>query len=82
MSATQEDHGNSLARWVGVSLSFTGFLIGGVAFPFDVWPLVAFGGLLQLVAVIAVPVLNAIGFGRPDVWAELKAKAAAQRAVA
>jgi NADH:ubiquinone oxidoreductase subunit 6 (subunit J) len=76
------DHGHSLARWVGVSLSFAGFLIGGVMFPFAMLPAVIIGGALQVLAVIAVPVLNASGFGAHDRWSELKAQAAAERSAA
>jgi hypothetical protein len=76
------DHGHSVARWAGVILSFIGFLVGGVLFPFAMVPAVIVGGAFQLAAVIAVPALNAAGFGRPDVWGELKAEAAAERAAA
>ncbi|SRR6266567_8589352 len=76
------DHGHSAARWTGVILSFVGFLVGGVLFPFAMVPAVIVGGVFQLAAVIAVPALNAAGFGRPDVWGELKAKAAAERGAA
>jgi hypothetical protein len=82
MPEKHEDHGHSLARWVGVLISFVGFLIGGVAFPFGLWPLVTIGGVLQIVALVAVVVLNAAGFGRPDVWGELKAQATEQRGTA
>jgi hypothetical protein len=74
------DHGHSVARWVGVVLSFTGFLVGGVVFPFAMVPGGIICGVFQIAAVIAVPALNAAGFGRRDVWGELKAEAAAQRA--
>ncbi len=76
------DHGNSVARWVAVSLSFVGFLVGGVLFPFAMVPAVIVGGVFQLAALVAVVALNAAGFGRPDVWGELKAKAAAERGIA
>jgi hypothetical protein len=39
-------------------------------------------GAFQVLALIAVVVLNAAGFGRHDVWGELKAQAAAERASA
>lgn len=73
------DHGHSVARWAGVILSFIGFLVGGVLFPFFMLPAVIVGGVFQVAALIAVVALNASGFGRPDVWGELKAEAAAQR---
>lgn len=76
------DHGHSAARWTGVILSMTGFLVGGVLFPFAMVPAGIIGGVFQIAALIAVPVLNAAGFGRPDVWGELKAEAAAERAAA
>jgi hypothetical protein len=73
------DHGHSVARWVGVTLSMTGFLVGGVMFPFAMVPASIIGGVFQIAALIAVPALNAAGFGRPDVWGELKAEAATRR---
>jgi len=81
-SVGHADHGHSVARWVAVSLSFAGFLVGGVLFPFAMVPAVIVGGVLQVAALVSLPVLNAAGFGRPDAWAELKAQAAAERAAA
>jgi uncharacterized membrane protein len=78
-SVGHADHGHSVARWVGVVLSFAGFLIGGVLFPFAMVPGVIVAGVFQLAAVVSVPMLNAAGFGRHDAWAELKAEAAAER---
>ena len=71
------DHGHSVARWTGVVLSFVGFLVGGVMFPFAMVPALIVGGVFQVAALIAAVALNASGFGRPDVWGELKAEAAA-----
>ena len=76
------DHGHSVARWVAAALSFAGFLIGGVMFPFAGVPAVIVGGAFQVLALISIVVLNAAGFGVPDVWGELKAEAAAERASA
>ncbi len=76
------DHGHSAARWTAVVLSMTGFLVGGVLFPFTMIPASIVGGVFQIAALIALPVLNAAGFGRPDVWGELKAEAAAERSAA
>ncbi|HEU5426753.1 MAG TPA: hypothetical protein VFU74_07765 [Actinocrinis sp.] len=76
------DHGHSVARWVAAALSFAGFLIGGALFPFVMWPAVIICGAFQVLALIAVVVLNAAGFGVHDVWGELKAEAAAERASA
>jgi uncharacterized membrane protein len=76
------DHGHSAARWTGVILSLVGFLVGGALFPFAMVPASIIGGAFQVLAVIAVPALNAAGFGRPDIWGELKAEAAAERAAA
>jgi hypothetical protein len=76
------DHGHSPARWWAVSLSFIGWLIGGVLFPFAAVPAVAIGGAFQIAALVAGAGLNAAGYGRRDVWGELKAKAAAERAAA
>ena len=80
MSETQHaDHGGSPARWWGVSLSAVGWTVGGPAFFLGDWPLVALGAALQVAALAVALVLNAAGFGRPDRWNELKAKAAAER---
>jgi hypothetical protein len=81
-SIPHADHGHSPARWVGVILSLIGFLVGGVLFPFAMIPAGIVAGVFQILALIAVPVLNAAGFGRPDVWGELKAEAAAKRTAA
>ena len=78
-SLPHEDHGHSAARWTGVIISMVGFLVGGALFPFAMIPAVIVGGALQIAAVIAAVTLNAAGFGRPDIWGELKAKAAAER---
>jgi hypothetical protein len=79
-SVAHADHGHSPARWWGASLSFAGWLVGGVLFPFAAVPAVIIGGVFQIAAMIAALALNAAGYGRPDVWGELKAKAAADRA--
>lgn len=81
-SVPHADHGHSAARWAGSIISMLGFLVGGVLFPFAMIPAVIVGGALQIVALIAVVTLNASGFGRHDVWAELKGEAAAERAAA
>jgi hypothetical protein len=75
------NHGHSPARWTATIISGVGFVIGGVAFPFHVWPAVYVGGALQVVALIAVASMNAAGYGVPDVWGELKAEAKAQSLV-
>jgi hypothetical protein len=72
------NHGNSPARVIACAISGVGFLIGGVAFPFHVWPVVYVGGALQIVAAIVVVAMNAAGYGVPDVWGELKAEARAR----
>jgi hypothetical protein len=74
------DHGHSPARWWGVTLSFVGWLVGGILFPFAGVPAVVIGGAFQVAALIAAVALNATGYGRPDVWGQLKAQAAAERA--
>ena len=71
------NHGHSPARWTGTVISAAGFLIGGLAFPFHIWPVVYAGGALQIVALIVVGAMNAAGYGVPDVWGELKAEAKA-----
>lgn len=81
-SMPHADHGHSTARWVGVTLSMVGFLVGGVMFPFWMIPAGIVGGVFQVAALVSVVALNAAGFGRHDVWGELKAEAAAERATA
>ncbi len=81
-SMPHADHGHSVARWVGATLSMVGWLVGGVLFPFAMIPASIIGGVFQILALVAVVALNAAGFGRPDVWGELKAEAAAQRSAA
>ena len=78
------DHGYAPARWTASLISIIGFLIGGIAFPFGVWPLVVVGGALQIVAVIVNLAMNAAGMGAEanDRWAAAKAEAKAARAAA
>lgn len=76
------DHGSSPARWWAVSLSFIGWLVGGILFPFAAVPAVIIGGVFQVAALVAGVALNAAGYGVPDTWNELKAQAAAERAAA
>jgi hypothetical protein len=79
--APEYDHGHSAARWTGAVISLIGFLIGGIACVFDAWPLVIAGGALEIVALLVAGVMNVVGYGRPDLWGELKAKAAAERSL-
>lgn len=76
------DHGHSVARWWAVSLSFIGWLVGGVLFPFALVPAVIIIVAFQVAALVAGAALNAVGYGRPDVWGQLKAEAAAERSAA
>ena len=78
------DHGYAPARWTASAISIIGFLIGGIAFPFGVWPLVVVGGALQIVAVIVNLAMNAAGLGAKanDQWALAKADAKAARRAA
>jgi hypothetical protein len=78
------DHGYAPARWAAAAVSILGWLIGGIAFPFGVWPLVVVGGALQIVAVIVNLAMNAAGMGAKanDQWALAKADAKAARAAA
>ena len=78
------DHGYAPARWAASVISIAGFLVGGIAFPFGVWPLVVVGGALQVVAVIVNLAMNAAGMGAAtnDRWAKAKADAKAARAAA
>ncbi|HEX4789138.1 MAG TPA: hypothetical protein VH372_11795 [Actinospica sp.] len=77
------DHGYAPARWAAAAVSIIGFLIGGLAFPFGIWALVAVGGALQLVAIAVNLGMNAAGMGATcnDRWAAAKAEAKAARAV-
>lgn len=75
------DHGYAPARWAASVISIAGFLVGGIAFPFGVWPLVVVGGALQVVAVVVNLAMNAAGMGAAtnDRWAKAKAEAKAAR---
>jgi hypothetical protein len=81
-SVAHADHGHSPARWWAVSLSFVGWLVGGILFPFAAVPAVVIGGVFQVAALVAGAALNAAGYGVRDVWGEAKAEAAAKRASA
>jgi hypothetical protein len=76
------DHGFAPARWAAVAISAIGWIIGGIAFPFGVWALVAVGGALQVVAIIVNLAMNAAGMGAAanHHWATAKAEAAQARA--
>jgi hypothetical protein len=73
------DHGHSVSRWWAVALSFIGWLVGGVLFPFAIVPATVIICAFQVAALVAGVALNAAGYGRPDVWGQLKAEAAAER---
>jgi hypothetical protein len=76
------DHGYAPARWAAAVISIVGWVIGGVAFPFGIWALVAVGGVLQVVAIVVNLAMNAAGMGAKtnDRWAAAKAEAKAARA--
>jgi hypothetical protein len=76
------DHGYAPARWAASAVSILGWLIGGIAFPFGVWPLVVVGGALQVVAIIVNLAMNAAGMGAKtnDRWRLAKADAKSARA--
>lgn len=76
------DHGYAPARWVAVCISGFGWLVGGIAFPFELWALVVLGAVLQIVAVAVNLAMNAAGYGAAtnDRWNEAKAAAKAARA--
>ena len=76
------DHGYAPARWAAAAISIVGWLIGGVAYPFGIWALVALGAVLQVVAIVVNLAMNAAGLGAKtnDRWAEAKAAAKAARA--
>lgn len=83
-SATGEahaDHGYAPARWWAVSISALGWVVGGIAYPFGIWVLVALGAVLQVVAIIVNLAMNAAGYGAAsnDQWAQAKAAAKAAR---
>jgi hypothetical protein len=80
--AAHADHGYAPARWWAVSISALGWVVGGIAYPFGVWVLVALGAALQAVAIIVNLAMNAAGYGAAsnDQWAQAKAAAKAARA--
>ena len=75
------DHGYSAARWTGVLISMAGFVGAGIGLPLRMWPLVALGAALQVVAVVVALLMNKAGLGHDNNrrWAELKAQARAER---
>jgi hypothetical protein len=75
------DHGYSPARWAGVLTSMAGWLFAAFGLPLHVWPLVALGAALQVVAVLVTLLMNKAGLGHDDnrQWATLKAQAQAAR---
>lgn len=83
MSEHQIDHGVAPSRIWACVISFVGFLVGGIGFVvhFNL-PMIITGGVLQIVAIVVKLAMDAAGYGRPDVWSELKAKAKAERAAA
>lgn len=57
-------HGQTAAMWVGVSIFFVGFLIGGIAILLGpLWWLFVVGAAIAAVGVIAGKVMQALGFG-------------------
>lgn len=83
MSEHEIDHGTAPSRIWGCVISFVGFLVGGIGFVvhFNL-PMIIVGAVLQVVAIAVKLGMDAAGYGRPDVWSELKAKAKAERAAA
>lgn len=56
-------HGNTPAAWTAVSIMFVGFLVSGLALPFDV-PWLFFVGLVVVVAgAVAGKVMSMMGMG-------------------
>jgi uncharacterized membrane protein len=81
-NAHHTDHGLAPSRVWACTISAVGFVIGAVGFPTHIWVLVGIGAALQIVAGITKLSLDAAGYGPPDAWGELKAKAKAERAAA
>lgn len=75
------DHGYSPARWAGVVTSIVGWLLAAFGLPLHVWPLVAVGAALQVVALLVTLLMNRAGLGHDNNrhWATLKAEAQATR---
>ena len=65
MSADTTDpgHGNSPAAWIAVTIMLVGFLVGTVAFWFELTWLVIASGALVLVGLIVGFVLAKLGYG-------------------
>jgi hypothetical protein len=82
VSRAGSGQGRGLQPWWAVSISALGWVIGGIAYPFGAWVLVAIGAALQVVAIIVNLALNAAGYGAAanDQWAQAKAAAKAARA--
>jgi hypothetical protein len=78
------DHGYSPARWAGVLTSLAGWLVAAFGLPLHVWPLLALGAALQVVAVLITLLMNKAGLGHDNnrQWATLKAQSQAARPAA
>ncbi|WP_298802923.1 HGxxPAAW family protein [uncultured Pseudokineococcus sp.] len=58
-----EDHGHSLAAWVGVGIVMLGSLVGCLAVVFTVWWLLAVGFVVMAVGPVVGIVLAKMGYG-------------------
>ena len=56
-------HGRTLAAWVGTIIATLAFIVGGIAFIAQVWPLVWVAAGMLVVALIATKVLQVMGHG-------------------
>ena len=57
-------HGQTGAMWVGVTLVFIGFLIGGIAMLLGPnWPMFVIGAVVAALGIVAGLILQAVGFG-------------------
>lgn len=58
-------HGRSPAAWTCVTITFIGFLVGGLALVFKSWPTFWFGGVgIILVGAIVGKVMGLMGYGQ------------------
>jgi hypothetical protein len=57
-------HGNTVAAWAACATIFTGFVVGGVAFPANSLPVFIVGCALVVVGAVTGWVLKLLGFGQ------------------
>ncbi|WP_042423255.1 HGxxPAAW family protein [Streptacidiphilus anmyonensis] len=75
-------HGHTVAAWTGVTVSFVGFMLAGVAMVYSIPVLVIIGLVVAAGGAVVGKVLSAAGFGKkPDTHAVATSKDAISSSV-